>query len=189
MCWRARSARFKQNPNPAKLVQIREQTYLWARQYDRELTNLLGLQGEIANEIADEIQFAWGRTKRVDRTRSAYALSQGDEAYDLYLKGRYFWNKRTPQALQQAIDCFQKASEKDASDARTYAGLADAYALFSGYSLAPAKEIMPKARAAAVRALQIDEKSGGGPHLVGGDRADYDWDWKAPRRNIAGPSS
>ncbi len=80
------------------------------------------------------------------------------EAYDLYLKGRYFWNKRTAKGFQQAMTIFQEALAKEPNYARAYAGLADTYALMSGYKSGSANELMPKARAAALRAMEIDDR-------------------------------
>ncbi len=167
----------------AKLIRKRDQAYLWARQYDRELSNVLVLQSEIAHNIADEIRLAVG-----DSPNSAIRIPQPArsppkfEVYDLYLKGRYFWNRRTPQALQQAIACFQEATQKDPSYARAYAGLADSYALYSGYSLHPATEIMPKARAAAVHALLLDGQLAEAHASMAVVAQDYDWDWQTAEK-------
>lgn len=167
----------------AKLVRPREQTYLWAMQYDRELTNVLSLQSEIAHNIADEIQSAVGDGRSIAKPVVQPDLSRKEfEVYNLYLKGRYFWNKRTPQSLQQAIACFREATQKDPNYAHAYAGLADSYALYSGYSLSPAKEIMPKAREAALRALTIDDKLAEAHVSLAVIAQDYDWDWKTAEK-------
>ncbi|HEX4750329.1 MAG TPA: winged helix-turn-helix domain-containing protein, partial [Bryobacteraceae bacterium] len=167
----------------AKLVRRRQQTYLWAKQYDRELTNVLSVQSEIAHNIADEIQSTVGDGQTFAKPVIQPALSRNEfDVYDLYLKGRYFWNKRTPQGLQQAIACFQQATQKNSSYARAYAGLADSYALYSGYSLSPANEIMPKAREAASRALAIDDKLAEAHASLAVIAQDYDWDWKTAEK-------
>src|SRR5713226_4037357 len=162
----------------AQLTQTRDQTRLWARQYDRELSSLLALQGEIAQEIADEIQLTLGEHKRIDIARQASLPPKTPEAYDLYLKGQYFWNKRSPQGFEQAIECFQQAIVKDPNYARAYAGLADSYALVGGYTLAPQAEFMPKARAAALRAVEIDESLPEAHTALALIVQNYDWDWQ-----------
>jgi TolB-like protein/DNA-binding winged helix-turn-helix (wHTH) protein/Flp pilus assembly protein TadD len=169
----------------AQLVQMRDQTRVWARQYDRELSSLLILQGEIAQEIADEIHLALGNDhQRIagDRTRAVSPSSY--ETYDLYLKGRYFWNKRTRQGLQQAIEYFQQAVTKDTNYARAYAGLADSYALMTSYGFASPHEFMPKARAAALRALQIDDSLAEAHTSLALITENYDWDWQTAEKEF-----
>jgi len=166
----------------AQLVRVQDQTHVWAREYDRELRNLLALQAEIAQEIADEIQLALGEHKRIASAPQASLSPQGYEAYDLYLRGRYFWNKRTPQGFEQAVESFQQAIAKDAEYARAYAGLADTYALMSSYYLAPPNEIMPKGRAAALRALQIDERLAEAHTSLAVIAQNYDWDWQTAEK-------
>ena len=166
----------------AQLIQTKDQTRLWARQYDRELSSLLALQGEIAQEIADEIQLTLGEQKRIDISRQTSLPPRTSEAYDLYLRGQYFWNKRTPQGFERAIECFQQAIARDPQYARAYAGLADSYALLGGYTLSPQTEFMPKARAAALRALQIDERLPEAHTALALIVQNYDWDWQTAEK-------
>lgn len=169
----------------AQLIQMRDQTHLWSRQYDRELSSLLALQGEIAQEIADGIQLTLGGDrKRIASDRKPAASPSSYEAYDLYLKGRYFWDKRTAQGFQQAIEYFQQAIAKDPNYARAYAGLADSYAMTSTYSLAPQNEFMPKARAAALRALQIDDSLAEAHTSLAVIAENYDWDWRTAEKEF-----
>ena len=162
----------------AQLIQVRDQTHLWARQYDRKLSSLLTLQGEIAQEIADEIQLTLAPSKRTDAARPAADSPKSYEAYDLYLKGLYFWNKRTEQGFRQAIECFQQAVAVDPNYARAYAGLADSYALMSAYGLTSSMELMPKARAAAVHALELNEGLAEAHTSLAVIAQNYDWDWE-----------
>ena len=142
----------------AELIQVKDQVPLWSRQYDRELSNLLALQGEIAHEVGEEIQLALGDARNAsNRCPSIAAPATSYEAYDLYLKGRYFWNKRNAQSFRQAAGYFQLAIDKDPYYAPAYAGLADTFSMMSSYGYAPPAEFIPKARAAALKALQIDE--------------------------------
>ncbi|MGO9259814.1 MAG: winged helix-turn-helix domain-containing tetratricopeptide repeat protein [Bryobacteraceae bacterium] len=168
----------------AQLIQVKDQTHLWARQYDRALSNLLALQGEIAQEIAGEIQLAFNSHKRIEATRQPSLSPTATAAYDLYLKGRYFWNKRTAQGLQQAIECFQQGIAKDPAYARAYAGLADSYAMISSYNQAPENEVMPKARAAALSALALDEKLAEAHTSLALITENDDWDWQAAEKEF-----
>jgi TolB-like protein/DNA-binding winged helix-turn-helix (wHTH) protein/Tfp pilus assembly protein PilF len=161
----------------AQLIQLKDQTHLWVRQYDRESGNLLALQGKIAQEIADEVQLKIGGHERISSGQPPLPSRTASEAYVLYLKGLYFCNKRTAQGLQQAIAYFQKAADKDPTYARAYAGLAQAYALMGGYSGLPATESMPKARAAALRALELDERLPEAHTALAMISQNYDWDW------------
>ena len=166
----------------AQLIQVKDQSHIWARQYDRDLTNILALQQEIAEDTAGEIQLTLGRHPRIDTAIQRPLTRQAYAGYDLYLKGRYFWNKRTTHGLQQAIDYFQQAIAKDGNDARAYAGLADAYALLSGYSLKPQSECMPKARVAALKALKLDDRLAEAHTSLALIKENYDWDWPAAEK-------
>lgn len=166
----------------AQLIQMKDQSRVWARQYDRELSNLLALQGEIAQEIADEIQLTLGEHRRIDISRQALIPPRTSEAYDFYLRGQYFWNKRTPEGFEKAIECFQQSIAKDPNYARAYAGLADSYALLGGYTLSPQTEFMPKARSAALRALQIDESLPEAHTALALIVQNYDWDWQTAEK-------
>jgi tetratricopeptide (TPR) repeat protein len=172
----------------AQLIQVKDQTHLWVREYDRELSNLLALQSEIAQEISDEIRAAIagpaggasasasaGRGKAASQTTSF-------AAYDLYLKGRFFCNKRTPAGFQQAADYFQQAIGKDANYARAYAGLADTYALMSSWYAVPQKEFIPKARDAALRALQIDDSLAEAHTSLAVIAQNHDYDWQTAEK-------
>jgi TolB-like protein/DNA-binding winged helix-turn-helix (wHTH) protein/Tfp pilus assembly protein PilF len=163
----------------AQLIRVSDQKTVWSRQYNRELTSLLALQEEIAQEIADEIQLALGDSpKRITPAPGPAASPTSYEAYDLYLKGRYFLNKRNAQGFQQAIDYFQQAIAKDPRYALAYAGLADSYALTRSYNLDPDENLMPRARAAALRALQINENLAEAHTSLALIAENYDWDWQ-----------
>ena len=167
----------------AQLIQVKDQTHLWSRQYDRELSHLLTLQSEIAQEISGEIQPTLGQPVKSDSTQFLLA-PKNYEAYDLYLKGRYYWNKRTAQGFQQAVECFTQAVAKDPTYARAYAGLADSYALMSAYYVAPPSEVMPKARAAALKALELDEKLADAHVSLALIAQNYDWDWQTSEKEF-----
>ncbi len=166
----------------AQLIQIKDQSHIWARQYDRDLNNLLALQAEIAQEIGDEIQLTLSDHRRIDTTRQSSLSPQAYEAYDLYLKGRFFWNKRTGQGFQQAIEYFQQAIAKDPNCSRAYTGLADSYALLGGYSLTPQIELMPKARAAALKALELDPGLAEAHTSLALITENFDFDWETAEK-------
>lgn len=161
----------------AQLIQVKDQTHLWAREYDRDLNNLLTLQTEIAREIANEIEFSLSGRRPIDATPYLSHAPSAFEAYDLYLRGRFFWNKRTLDGLRQAIDYFQQAIDKDPGYARAYAGLADSYALLGGYGVTPQTELMPKARAAALKAIELDSELGEAHTSLALITENFDFDW------------
>ena len=169
----------------AQLIELDHQTPVWSRQYDRELNGLLTLQDEIASDIANEVQRTFPETATATLSPSA----QDYAAFDLYLKGQYFFNQRTVTGLTQSIAYFQQAVTKDPKYARAWAGLAAAYALLPGYRGTPQTETIDKARGAALQALKLD------PNLPEAHTAmalilqNYDWNWNAAeaefRRAIA----
>jgi TolB-like protein len=167
----------------AQLIQMKDQTHILSRQYDRDFSNLLSLQDEIAHEIAGEILLALGEDpNRIGHAPPAGISPPSYEAYDLYLKGRYFWNKRTPPGFEQAVACFEQAVAKDPNYARAYAGLADTYALMSAYDVAPPGELIPKARAAALKALALDERLAEAHVSLALIAQNYDWDWQTSEK-------
>jgi TolB-like protein/Flp pilus assembly protein TadD len=161
----------------AQLIQVKDQSHLWAREYDRDLGHLLELQGEIAREVANEIEFSLSGRRPIEAAQKAAGPGSQYETYDLYLKGRYFWNKRTPDGFRQAADYFQLAIDKDPNFARAYAGLADTFALMSTWYVGPQNELMPKARAAASRAVELDEHLAEAHASLALIKENYDYDW------------
>ena len=162
----------------AQLIQVRDQTHLWARQYDRELSNLLSLQGEIAQEIADEIELTLGDKPAAITAHRPAVPAVPYEVYDLCLKGRYFWNQRTEPSLRQAADYFQQAIDKDPNYAPAYAGLAETLALLGTWQAVVPKEVMPKARVTALKALQLDDTLPEAHASLGLIAEQYDYDWQ-----------
>lgn len=167
-----------------QLIRVRDRAIVSAHQYDRDFTNLLALQSEIAQEIADEIQLTLGRRNNPAVSIQPAAAPVSSEAYDLYLKGRYFLNARNPQLFSSAIQCFEQAVAKDPSYARAYAALADSYALTGSYYASPAQEVIPKARAAALKALELDNSLAEAHTALALINENYDWDWQAAGREF-----
>jgi TolB-like protein/DNA-binding winged helix-turn-helix (wHTH) protein len=166
----------------AQLIQTRDQTHVWARQYDRELTGLLTLQAEIAQEIADEIELTLGNPTQT--AKHAGSPPRNYEAYDLYLKGQYFFNKRTAADLEEAIILFRQAFEKDPGYARAYAGIAASYALLPEYNAQPQGDYISKGRAAAMKALQLDDSSAEAHTALALIVQNFDWDWNTAQREF-----
>jgi len=160
----------------AQLVLVTDQSHLWAREYDRNLRDILALQSEVAGAIAQEIELKLTSEERA-RLTSRPALDP--EAYELYLKGRYFWNKRSEDGFVKAIGYFQQAIARDPKYAQAYAGLADAYALLGSLPNVeiPRNEAMPKAKAAALHALQIDDSLAEAHTSLAFVQMQYEWDW------------
>ncbi|MFQ5758032.1 MAG: tetratricopeptide repeat protein [Acidiferrobacterales bacterium] len=150
--------------------------HLWAGAYERDLTNILVLQREVAQAIAREINIA---LTPEEQARLASARPVNPEAHEAYLKGRYHWNKRTARDLLKATEYFHAATELDPNYALAYAGLADSYALYSFYGVLSARESFPQARAAASRALEIDDTLVEAHTAIAFVTLYYDWDWAA----------
>ena len=136
----------------ADLVRVSDGSQIWGEQYTRKLADVSGLQGEIALDITAKL-----RSKLTgEQTKTLATASTGNsEAYELYLKGRFHWNKRTEDALRKSVEYFQQAIDKDPSYALAYVGLADAYGVSTAYGVYPPREALPKAQEAAARALQL----------------------------------
>jgi TolB-like protein/DNA-binding winged helix-turn-helix (wHTH) protein len=143
----------------AQLILASADKHLWAQSYDGELSDILALQNKVARSIAEQIRIKLNPKKQ---TELNHVRAVNAEAHEAYLKGRYFWNKRTGEGLKKAIDYFNEAIEKDPSYAQAYAGLADSYALMGDweYGLLPPTEAFPKAKAAATKALTLDNTLG-----------------------------
>jgi TolB-like protein/DNA-binding winged helix-turn-helix (wHTH) protein len=171
----------------AQLIQLKDQSHLWAREYDRDLGHLLELQEEIAREVANEIEFSLSGKRPIEPQRQpagAAPEEQSYEAYDLYLKGRYCWNKRTGDGFSQAVKYFQQAIEKDRNYSRAYAGLADTFSLMSTWYFGPQNELMPKARAAALRALELDDTLAEAHASLALIKENYDYDWAGSEKEF-----
>jgi serine/threonine-protein kinase len=162
-----------------ELVDVRYNKLLWGEQYERKISDLLATQREIAQEIVEKLKLKVSGEEKV----LAKHYTESNEAYQLYLKGRFYWNKRTAEALTKAIEYFNQAIEKDPGFALAYAGLANCYVLHHGNLQAP-REKMPKARAAAMRALELDETLSDAHTSLARVLAVYDWDWTGAEKEF-----
>ena len=156
-----------------QLIQVRDQIDLWAESYDRELKDMLTLQDSVARTIANQIHITLtpGQETRLPRRASL-----DPEAYEAYLKGRYYWNKRTAGGLQRALVYFQQAINKDPAYGAAYSGLADCNSGLAWHGFKSPAEALPEARAAALKAIEIDPQSAEA-HASLGLVLNHRWDW------------
>jgi tetratricopeptide (TPR) repeat protein len=137
-----------------ELIDTQSENVIWSEQYDRKQTDLVNLQREIARDVSSKLK---SKLSGADVAKVEKNYTTNPEAFALYLKGKFLWNKRTGEALKQAADLYRQAIEKDPNYALAYSGLAETFVLFSSYDVAPADDSMPQAKAAALRALNIDD--------------------------------
>jgi TolB-like protein/Flp pilus assembly protein TadD len=156
-----------------ELVDVRKGKLLWGEQYDRKMSELLATQRVIAQEITEKLQI------KVSGEDKPKHYTENNEAYQLYLKGRFYWDKRTPEALNRAIGFFEQAIELDPGFALAYAGLAACY-VAPGMRMPP-RERMPKAKAEAKRALELDDSLAEAHTVLARVLAAYEWDWPAAK--------
>jgi TolB-like protein/DNA-binding winged helix-turn-helix (wHTH) protein/Tfp pilus assembly protein PilF len=159
-----------------ELVHASDKTQIWGEHYDRKMSDFLAVQREITSEIIEKLKLKVSGEEQ----RSAKHYTESNEAYQLYLRGRFYWNKRTAEALQKSIEYFNQAIDQDPRFALAYVGLADSYVV-PGNRLPP-REAMPKARAAAIRALELDETLAEAHASLGRVLAAYDWDWTSAEK-------
>jgi TolB-like protein/DNA-binding winged helix-turn-helix (wHTH) protein/Tfp pilus assembly protein PilF len=157
----------------AQLVHAAEDRHLWAETYERDLRDALALQGEVARDIANRIQV---KLTPQERAGLSSARPVNPEAHEAYLRGVYFWNKRTQQDLEKSIEYFNQATQRDPGYALPYAGLANAYNSLGGYGHSIPREMYPKALAAALKALALDDTLGEAHAALGFYKAQYEWD-------------
>ncbi len=159
-----------------ELVKASDKTQMWGEQYDRKMSDLLAIQREIASEIVEKLKLKVS----TEEEGPAKHYTENNEAYQLYLKGRFYWNKRTAEELKKAAEYFNQAIEKDPSFALAYAGLADCYVVPA--NRLPPREAMPKAKAAAMRALELDDTLAEAHASLGRVLAAYDWNWTSAEK-------
>jgi len=137
-----------------ELINAQTENVLWGNKYERKSSELVSLQTEIARDVSSKLKT---KLSGADEQKVKKTYTANPEAFQLYLKGRFYWNKRTGESLKQAVEFYNQAIEKDPTYALAYSGLAETYVLFAAYSVALARDSMPQAKAAALRALAIDD--------------------------------
>ena len=164
----------------AELTDVRTNRSLWSEQYDRKLSDALSVQREIAGEISTRLR---ERLTGEQKAKLSHGGTSDPEAYQLYLKGRYNWDKRTPEALNKSRDYFQQAIDKDPNYALAYVGLAEYYTVISDYTYLPSSESNPKVKSYASKALAIDDTQAEAHTLLASSH-DSDWEWAAAGREF-----
>ncbi|MGA2240393.1 MAG: tetratricopeptide repeat protein [Candidatus Bathyarchaeia archaeon] len=164
----------------AQLISVADGFHLWATNYDREMSDLLALRSEIAQQVvaAMRVQLLPGEKQQLEKKGT-----ENPEAHRLYLLGRSFWNQRTGEAVKKALDYFEQALVKDPNYALAHVGLADCYILLPEYANVPNKEAIPKARAAALTALKLDDTLGEA-HAALGMVRENEWDWQGAEAEL-----
>jgi len=162
------------------LVDTRNGKSLWGEQYGRKMSELLATQREIATEITNKLQL---KLSGLGEQRLAKKYTDNNEAYQLYLKGRFYWNKRDEENLRKAIEQFKAAADKDPNFALALVGLADSYSILPYYSTAASVEVLPQAKEFAARALEIDD-SLGEAHASLGYVYFQSWDWSGADKSF-----
>ena len=164
----------------AELIEVKSNRQIWGQRYTRRKADLLIAQEEISSEVSEKLRV---KVTGEDKQRLAKRTTVNTEAYQLYLQGRYQWNKRTLDGIEQSIDDFQEALRKDPRYALAYAGQADAYALLADFNILPAKEVLPKLKAAAAKALELDETLAEA-HTSLAWAQFHDWDWAGAEKEF-----
>jgi TolB-like protein/Flp pilus assembly protein TadD/predicted Ser/Thr protein kinase len=165
----------------AELIDTSTQSQLWGEHYDRQMSELIGLQGDLTRAIAQRLHPALSTP---EQQRIAKRQTTNSEAYQLYLKGRYYWNKRTEEGFRRALDNFKQAIDKDPSYAPAYAGEADCYSLLARYQYETPHDSFPLARAAATKALQLDDSTAEVHASLAYVAYNYDWNWAESEREF-----
>jgi eukaryotic-like serine/threonine-protein kinase len=165
----------------ARLIYAPRDQQLWAKTYDRALSDVLQLQSEVARKIADEIQIS---ITPQEELRLAGARRVDPEAQDAYLRGRYYWGKGTPDDLKKSLGYFQQALEKDPRYAPAYVGIAGYYSYLPFFTNSTPDEAFPKAKAAVAKALELDDELAGAHAAQAYIKIYYDWDWTAGEREF-----
>jgi TolB-like protein/DNA-binding winged helix-turn-helix (wHTH) protein/Tfp pilus assembly protein PilF len=162
----------------AQLIRVKDQVHLWAHNYDRATGGLLALQNELGRAIAQQVQV---KLTTLYGVRSVNKYSPAPESYELYLKGRFYLRQRTFDAMDRSIEYFQRSIEKDPGFALAYAGLADSYLARATGS---PQEFDPKAKAAASRALELDDDLAEAHAALGAEKADFEYDWQGAEQEF-----
>jgi serine/threonine-protein kinase len=162
-----------------ELVDVSDGSQLWGGQYNCGLSDIISVQGEIAKQISENLRM---RLSSEEKKRLNKRYTENTEAYQLYLKGRYCWNKRRQPEIEKGIEYFHRAVEADPNYALAYAGVADSHIILGFYGLLAPGEAMPKAKAAAEKALEIDDTLAEAHVSMAYVKGAYDWDWAGAER-------
>jgi len=162
----------------AQLIQVRDQTHLWAKEYDRDEHNLLALENEVATDVADEIKV------KLSANTKAEIRPVDAQAHEAYLKGRHYWNQLSCKAFENALPLFENAVQRDPNFALADASLAETYYKEYEFGCRPAEEVIPKAKQAALRAIQLDDQLGEAHAALGVIANGFDWNWVTAEQEL-----
>jgi TolB-like protein/DNA-binding winged helix-turn-helix (wHTH) protein/tetratricopeptide (TPR) repeat protein len=165
----------------AELIDARDGSHIWGQQYDRKLADMVTLREEIAREMASALRMRLTGAEEKSLTKGYTA---NPDAYQDYLKGRYWWNKSTEEGFNKGIDYFQQAITEDPGYALAYSGLADCYSSLADFGLVPAKEGYLRAKDAALKALELDDTLAQAHGSLALIKSSYDWDWSGADKEI-----
>ena len=156
-----------------ELVEVRDNRQIWGGQYNPKVSDTLSIQEQISREISDKLRL---KLSGEDKQRMTRGATEDRAAYQLYLQGRYQWNKQTLEGLEESINYFQQAVQKDPRYALAYAGQADSYAQLADFNVLPTREVLPKVKSAAAKSLELDE-AGAEAHTSLAWARFHEWDW------------
>jgi tetratricopeptide (TPR) repeat protein len=165
----------------ARLVSVSDGATLWAETFDEKFTDLFNVEDRLAGKLAGALA---PRLSGEEKSRFARRETENPEAFQAYLKGRYFWSRWSADGLRKAIEYFEQARAIDPNYALAYSGLADAYNLLGYRGYLPPREAFPKSEAAALKALQLDDQLGEAHLSLAKTRFFYDWDWPGFEREL-----
>lgn len=165
----------------AQLIRVSDQTHLWATHYDRDLKNLLEIEDELGQTLAQQVRLNLTPQRQIEFSKMR---TTNPDAYDLYLKGRYYWNQRTPPGMKQSIGYFQQAIARDPEFALAFAGLAEAYNLSYNFGLMSAKESSLQAKAAATKAVELDPSIAEAHAALGKVKSHLDFDFAGAEKEF-----
>jgi tetratricopeptide (TPR) repeat protein len=166
----------------AQLIHAATDQHLWAESYERDFRDILSLQSEIARQVANQVRII---LTPEERARLGDARQVNPQAHELYLKARYFWNKRSEEGVKKAISFFHQAIDHDPTFAQGYAGLADCYNIQGYYGSLPPVDAYPKGKAAALKALELDNCLAEAHAALGVVKRDFEWDWAGAEQEFA----
>jgi len=164
-----------------QLIKAANDSQVWAETFDRKLTDIFSVESDVAKAIADQLR---AHITRQEEQVIAAKPTKNIEAYDAYLRGRYFWNKRTSDGIKHAIEHFQQSIERDPDFALGHAGLADSYIALTFYNFAAPHETMPKAKESAIKALALDNTLAEAHASLAHILMNYDWNWSAAEKEF-----
>jgi tetratricopeptide (TPR) repeat protein len=164
-----------------EMIDVEDGAYLWVAKYRRQVSDLIILQENLAREVSENLRI---RISHAEESEISKRYTENPEANQMYMKGRYFWNQRNAPGLKKAIRYFRSAIKQDPRYSLAHAGLADAYILLATSEIRTPRQAIPKARAAALKALEIDERLAEAHMSLGNIKSSFELDWQGAEREF-----